>query len=128
MAATAVTAVTTATTAVITMAATTATERTAPLRRPHPTRGRAAGPDRLTVLLLTVAAFLLVLALLASQLRPAAAPAQPRPVVVLRKIYETRVVETVPGPGAGGTSITQSQSVSSSGSAAGSAPATTRSS
>ncbi len=124
----AVTAATTATTAIITMAATTATERTASIRRPRRSGGRASGPDRLTVLLLTIAAFLLVVALLATQIRPAAVPAPPRPVVVLRKVYETSVVETVPGAGARGTSVTRSQSVSSSSSPAGPAPATTRSS
>ena len=68
-------------------------------------------------MLMTLAGFLLVLALLASQLRPTA-PAPRRPVVVLRRVYETRVIETIPGgSGRGGTSV--SQSVSSSGAVGG---------
>lgn len=97
--------------------------------RPAGRRARASGPDRLTVLLLTVAAFLGVLALLSSELLSAdRAPAR-RPVIVLRRVHETRVVETVRGSSAasgGGTSVTQS--VSSSGSAAVPAAAATRSS
>ena len=78
-------------------------------------------------MLMTLAGFLLVLALLASQLRPTA-PAPRRPVVVLRRVYETRVIETIPGgSGRGGTSV--SQSVSSSGAVGGgSASPTTRTS
>jgi len=72
-------------------------------KRPH-----GAGPDGVTVTLLTVAAFLATLALLASQMR--ASPARPaHRVVVVRRVYETRVVETVVG-GAGGSSVTQSVS------------------
>jgi hypothetical protein len=78
------------------------------------------------VILFSVAAFLAVLALLAGQLRSGAAPAAPRPVILIRRIYETRVVETVPGRGSG-TSV--SQSVLSTGSTIPAAPApTTRSS
>jgi hypothetical protein len=84
---------------------------TAAATRPRP--ARAAGPDRFTVLTLTLAAFLAVLALLAWQMRSAPVP-RPRPVVVLRRVYETRVVETLIGRSGGGSSITQS--VSSSGS------------
>jgi hypothetical protein len=50
-------------------------------------------------------------------------------VIVLRRVYQTTVVETVPGPsgaGANGTSVTQL--VSSSGSAAAPAAPTTRAS
>ena len=76
----------------------------------RPRRSAAAGPDGVTVMFLTLAAFLTVLALLAWQVR--SAPARPsHRVVVLRRVYETRVVETVPGRGAS----TVSQSVSSSG-------------
>jgi hypothetical protein len=88
----------------------------------HRRQRPAAGPDRFAVLFLTIAAFLAVLALLASQLR-ASAPAIPKPVVVLRRIYETRVVETIKGSGSAspsGTSVTQ---VSSGGSPAASVPA-----
>jgi hypothetical protein len=115
-------------TAVTTMAA--ATERAAEIARGRSGGRRASGPDRLTVLLLTIAAFLLVLALLASQIRAADKPVAARPVVVLRKVYETRYVESVPSTDAagGGTSVTQSVSSSSSSPAAGSAAPTTRSS
>jgi hypothetical protein len=108
------------------MAMAAATEPAAAVNRPRPGRRKAAsGPDRLTVLLLTLAVFLGVLALLASQLRATGSAAASRPVVVLRKVYETRVVTTVPGAG-GGTSVTQS--VSSSGSPAMSSAPSTRSS
>jgi hypothetical protein len=72
---------------------------------------RAAGPDGVTVTMLTVAAFLAILAFLASQMR--ASPARPaRRVVVVRRVYETRVVETIVGGSGGGSSVTQSASAS----------------
>jgi hypothetical protein len=87
---------------------------------------RAGGPDRLTVVMYALAAFLAVLALLAWQFR-ATPSGHTRPLIVLRRVYETRVVETRVGSPAGSSSVTQS--VSSSGSAASLAPApTTRSS
>jgi len=98
-----------------------------PARASRSTRKRF-GPDRLTVALLTVSAFLLVLAMLATQLRAAPVPARHR-VVLIRRIYETRVVQTQGGQGAagaagaaGGNSVTQS--VSSSGAATAAAPTT----
>ena len=92
-------------------------------------RGRSArvtaGADRLTVILISAAVFLVVLAFLASRLSAAVTPVARR-VVVVRRIYETKVVETIRGGGSG-TSV--SQSVSSSGSGAvPSAPVVTRSS
>ncbi len=89
---------------------------------------RASGPDRLTVWLLAGAAFLAVLALLAGQLRAGPSRTAAASVVVVRRIYETRIVETVPsaGGGAGGTSV--SQSVSSSAAPTASAPVSTRTS
>jgi hypothetical protein len=111
------------------MATAAATERTAKIAGSRPGGRGGSWPDRLTVLLLTLAGILIVLALLASQLRPTGASAARRPVVVLRRIYQTTVVETAPGTsgaGANGTSVTQS--VSSSGSAAAPAAPTTRSS
>ena len=87
-------------------------------------RRRSVGPDRLTVVLLSVAAFLVVLALLAGQLRSAGAHSATRPVRVLRRVYETTVVETVVGASGGGSSVTQSVSSSGSGSALSSTPAT----
>jgi len=86
-------------------------------RRASPARG----PDGVTVTLLTVAGFLVILALLAWQMR--SAPTRPaRRVIVMRRVYETRVVETVVGgSGPGGRSITQSVS----GSAPASSPSAT---
>ena len=101
-----------------------ATESTRPIARPR-SRGAASGPDRLTVVLLAVAAFLVVLALLASELRPSSASGPQRHVVVLRRLYETRVIETVVGPGsAGNNSVTQSVSSSGSTAVPASAPTT----
>jgi hypothetical protein len=74
-----------------------------------------SGPDRLTVYLLSLAAFLAVLALMATQLRAAPGP-KARPLVVVRRVYETRVLETDVGPARGAGGVTQS--VSSSGSTA----------
>jgi hypothetical protein len=84
-------------------------------RRPVP------GPDRLTVVLFSVACFLAVLALLSSQLQ--APTRSPRPVVVLRKIYRTTVVTTIAG-GTGTTGTSVSQSVSGSGAVPVAAPTT----
>jgi hypothetical protein len=89
-----------------------------------PRRPAAAGPDRITVLLLTLTVFLVILAGLAWQVRSAPTRSVHR-MVVLRRVYETRVVETVVGGGS--SSVTQS--VSSSGSASAMpAAATTRAS
>jgi hypothetical protein len=83
-------------------------------------RPGAAGPDRLTVVLLTLASVLAVLALLAWQLR-AGPTVHTSPAKVVRRVYQTTIVETVVGPSQrSGSSVTQS--VSSSGSS--SAPAT----
>lgn len=85
-------------------------------------RGRS-GADRLTVFLFSLAAFFVVLTLMAGRL-PAGRAAATHQVTVLRKIYRTTVIETIAGgSGPAGTSV--SQSVSSSGSATPvSAPAT----
>jgi hypothetical protein len=84
---------------------------------------RATGPDRITVMLLTVTVFLVILGALAWQMR--SAPARPRHrIVVLRRVYETRVVETVVGAPGGGSSVTQSVSSSGSASALPAAPTT----
>ena len=83
-------------------------------------RRGVAGPDRLTVVLLTLASLLAVLALLAWQIRTSAA-VRTSPARVVRRVYQTTIVETVVGPRQrNGSSVTQS--VSSSGSS--SAPAT----
>ena len=83
-------------------------------------RRGATGPDRVTVVLVTLASFLAVLALLAWQLRTGVV-VRATPANVVRRVYQTTVVETIIGPSQqGGSSVTQS--VSSSGSS--SAPAT----
>ena len=72
------------------------------------------------MVLLTLASFLAVLALLAWQLRTSPAPRM-SPAKMVRRVYQTTIVETVVGPSQrSGSSATQS--VSSSGSS--SAPAT----
>ena len=54
------------------------------------------GPDRLSVALFSMTAFLLVLALLGTQFAPPKAPPpEPRPVII-RRVYVTTVVEKVP--------------------------------
>jgi hypothetical protein len=63
------------------------------------------GVDRLTVALLAAAAFLLVFAFLTVQLSSATAKRQR--TVVVRRIYETRVVEKAVGGARGGTTVTQ---------------------
>jgi hypothetical protein len=90
-------------------------------------RPAAQGPDRVTVVLFSLATFLVVLALLATQLAGATSH-RAAPVLLVRKIYRTTVVETVTGaPGHKGTSV--SQSVSSSGASGGTvASPTTRTS
>ncbi len=97
------------------------TEAPASARR----RRASAGPDRVTVLLGSVAAFLAMLAILAGQFGHSSSSAKGAAAVVLRRVYETRVIETIP-PGAaapaGGTSV--SQSMSSSGAVAAAAPVT----
>jgi len=71
--------------------------------------------DRLSVMLFSLAAFLTVLALLGSQLtsKPAAGA---HATALVRKVYETTVVEQVIGarPGPSGTSVSQSASASAS--------------
>jgi hypothetical protein len=86
---------------------------------------RRRGPDGVTVMMLTLAAFFAVLAILASQVRgvPARHPGR---VVVVRRVYQTRVLETIVGGSRGGSSVTQS--VSSSAGASPSVLPTTRAS
>ncbi len=94
------------------MVASTATE---PVRPRPGGRSRASGPDRATVLLLTMSAFLGVLSMLARELERSEPRRIAAPVVVTRRVYETRVIETVPARtriSAGGTSVTQSTSSS----------------
>lgn len=79
----------------------------------------------MVVALLTLSAFLVVLALLAGHLRASATAAPARRVVVIRKVYRTTVVEKlVGGSGPNGTSVTQSVSGSSAAGVSSSAPTT----
>lgn len=99
------------------------TDLTAALRpATRPRRPPARGPDRLSLMLFGLAAFLIVLTLLAIELRDAPVH-HPAPVVLVRRVYRTTVIETRIGPGRV-TAPSVSQSVSSSG-AAGAAPAPT---
>jgi hypothetical protein len=84
--------------------------------------------DRPTIALFSLAGFLVVLALLGSQLGVAghAASARPREVLV-RRIYQTTVVERVPRSTTAGSS-TVTQSVSGSTSIPGAAAPVTRTS
>ena len=79
----------------------------------RPAAGRRAGKaaDPVTVALLAVAGFLAVLALLSWQLANAPVSRPPR-VALVRRVYQTTVVETIPGA-KGGSTISQSSSSSS---------------
>ena len=97
------------------------TDQAATLTRLDRARG---GPDRVTVMLVAVAAFLAVFAILATRLRATAAPAPAPRVVVLRRIYRTTVIDDGRSAGRGRAATV---SVSTSGSAP-AAPPTTRTS
>ena len=92
--------------AMATAAATTEAARSA--ARPH--RVDRSGPDRVTVALLAASAFLAVLALLAGQLSWSAADAGARRAILVRRVYQTTVIESVRGSGSRtvGNSVTQS--------------------
>jgi hypothetical protein len=81
------------------------------------TEATAAVTDRLTVALLTLATFFVLLGFLAKEVESSSTGPARRPVTVLRRVYETRVIETIP-PGTnvrgGATSVTQSVSGSAS--------------
>lgn len=74
-------------------------------------------------MLLTLTVFLVMLAVLAWQMRSASAGPVHR-IVLVRRVYETRVVETVVGAPGGGSSVIQSVSSSGSASALPAAPTT----
>jgi hypothetical protein len=86
---------------------------------------RVGGPDRVSVGLFALNAFLAVLALLISQLHVAAPAPRPK-LVVVRRVYRTTVIETVIGRRGGGTSVSQSSSSSSTPVSATAAAPTTR--
>jgi hypothetical protein len=99
----------------------------APSGRPTATRARKdSGPDRLSVILFSLAAVLVVLTLLTKQLLAQASAPVPRRQVIVRKVYRTTIVTTIPGAGAG-TSVSQSVTSSPGSYSAGPMP-TTRSS
>ncbi len=80
-------------------------------------RRASAGPDRVAVALCSLAAFLVVLALLGTQLRHTSSTHAPR-ALVIRRVYRTTVVERVLPAGAGGAANGKSVSQSVSGSGA----------
>jgi hypothetical protein len=84
---------------------------------------RSTGPDGVTVTMLTLAGFLAILALMAWQIR--SSPARPpRRMIVVRRVYETHVIETIVGATHGGNSVTQSVSSSAGGTSLPTTPAT----
>lgn len=82
-------------------------------------RSSSSGPDRVVVGLGSVTAFLIVLAVLAGQLRAAPAQAPVHRQLIIRRIYATTIVEDPSGSPAARSTVTQS--VSTSGSTPGSA-------
>ncbi len=56
----------------------------------------AAVTDRVTVILLSLATFFVLLGFLAKEAEPSGTSLSTKPAAVLRRIYETTVVETVP--------------------------------
>ena len=64
------------------------------------------------MVMFALAAFLVVLALLAHQLSSAPARTAARPVIVLRREYQTKIITTIGDSGPGGTSVSQSTSSS----------------
>lgn len=71
-------------------------------------RRRGGGPDRISVVLFSITAFLGVLALLVSQLH--VAPATRPKLVEVRRVYRTTVIETVLGSRAAATVVSSSTS------------------
>lgn len=101
------------------------TESAASLPGRGPVRARS-GPDRVTVMLATLAVFLTVLSVLAGRLRTAAPVAVPaHHVLVVRRIYQTTIVDD---RGSARRASAPSVSVSTSGGTAMSATPATRTS
>lgn len=71
--------------------------------------------DRLTIAMASLAAFLIVLALLATQLGHADTQHASARAVLVRRIYQTTVVERVPAASAARSSNSVTQSVSGTG-------------
>ncbi len=72
--------------------------------------------DRLTIAMGSLAAFLIVLALLATQLEHAGTRHASAHAVLVRRIYETTVVERVPAKSSARSTNSVTQSVSGTGS------------
>lgn len=68
----------------------------------RPARRAGAGPDRVSVALFSLAAFLLVLALLGTQLAPTLSGGTRGRALVVRRVYRTTVIERVIAGGSGG--------------------------
>ncbi len=96
------------------LAASSVRERPRSDSAPTTARRPRRGPDRVTVALLSLSAFLIVLALLGTQLSVAGSKDAPSRALLVRRIYRTTVIERVLPAGArapaGGTSVTQSVS------------------
>lgn len=71
--------------------------------------------DRLTIAMASIAAFLIVLALLATQLGHAGSTHPTARAVLVRRIYETTVVERVPATSSARSTNSVTQSVSGTG-------------
>lgn len=85
-----------------------------------PSAARTHGSvDGVTIVLLALTAFLILLSVLALQL-PVTQPRPAHRVVVIRRVYQTTVVD--PEGGRGGTSVTRA--ISSSGAVGGTSPTT----
>ncbi len=80
--------------------------------------------DRVTVILLSLTVFFVMLGVLAKEVETGGNNVATRPVTVLRKVYETKVIETVPA----NSNIQAGVSQSVSGSVAPVAAPTTRTS
>ena len=92
------------------------------------TPSRRAGPDRVTTGLLAVTAFLVVLAVLASNVRATPTRLTPHRVILVRRIYQTSIIDDRATARSirGNSSVTQS--VATSGSSAAPAVSTRASS
>ncbi|HLL91400.1 MAG TPA: hypothetical protein VK252_00565 [Solirubrobacteraceae bacterium] len=93
-------------------------EHATPTSEQASARRTRGGPDRVTVGLFSLAAFLLVLSLLGAQLGHAGSTRARSGALLIRRIYRTSVIERVlpaTAGGGSGTSVSQSVSGSSSG-------------
>jgi hypothetical protein len=97
------------------------TEAVAMTDSPRTAHRRPRGIDRISVALFSAAGFFVVLALLATQLQPTAFGNVRQPAAAVRKLYVTKVIETI-ADGRGPDSSSSSNPVASS-TAAPAAPA-----